>query len=37
MATWVDTGTSKAPSCSTAAWSLYDHEQRIVFGAYTFR
>ena len=31
------TGASRAPSCSTHRASLFDTEQRMVFGATTFR
>ena len=37
MATGAATGASKAPELLDRRLSLYDHEQRIVFGANTFR
>jgi hypothetical protein len=36
-ATGPATGASKAPSCSTTACALYGAEQRMVFGADTYR
>ena len=36
-ATGAATGASRAPSCSTTRLALFDTEQRMVFGATTFR